>query len=362
MNDWKHIYLEADPVHPKDSPDQRDIFDGVDTSRNTPAPLDSRNLAKEVPPVSLPPTNQYRTYSQLEGPCDPDYPRIFHMFWTGPFSDKPYMAIISFLYTQNTGLHVDVYPEDKAACRPQLWLWVNPGPANKLHNADATENMMNSIRNSPWVAPFLHPRFKDVIHFKVWDTAEELDSIPEIKDEWRKLTSVFESNGKVIQPQENAADSDTATSADSYDKLSVALSDLVRFVVCHRYGGIYLDMDMLFLRDWEELWGWKGAFAYSWSAMSRYNTAVLHMNKRSALGTFLLRTAIKHDLDVHPISITFYLKDAMSTGLLYSIPDALFDSAWLNTDGYQRERPPQPSFTEYVLLSASFIRQSVLTY
>ncbi|KAJ8083961.1 hypothetical protein PM082_002728 [Marasmius tenuissimus] len=346
MDDWKHVYLEAEPIHTRSNTDEHDISDAVETSGNASAPHDSRSPVKEVPPVSLPSPMPYRTYSQLESPCDPDYPRIFHMFWTGPFTDKPYMAILSFLYTQNTGLHVDVYPKDKAACRPQLWLWINPGSASKMHSADAAEAMMKSIKDSPWVAPFLDPRFENVIKFKVWDTAEQLDSIPEIKDEWRALTSVFESNGKEVHEKAEGTNDDPA-SADSYDKLSVVLSDLVRFILCQRYGGIYLDMDMLFLRDWEELWGWKGAFAYSWSGMSRYNTAVLHMNKNSALGTFLLRTALKHELDVHPISITWYLKDAMSTGLLYSVPDALFDSAWLNTDGFQRNRPPQPFLTDF---------------
>ena len=70
-------------------------------------------------------------------------------------------------------------------------------------------------------------------------------------------------------------------SSSTYDRLSVILSDLARFVLCHRFGGIYLDADTIFLRDWEELWGWKGAFAYRWSYHDSYNTAVLRLNKNS---------------------------------------------------------------------------------
>ena len=29
--------------------------------------------------------------------CDDTDPWIFHVFWNGPFTDKPYMAILSFL-------------------------------------------------------------------------------------------------------------------------------------------------------------------------------------------------------------------------------------------------------------------------
>jgi WD repeat and SOF domain-containing protein 1 len=129
-----------------------------------------------------------------------------------------------------------------------------------------------------------------------------------------------------------------------------------------RFGGIYLDADTLLLRDWEELWGWKGAFAYRWSRLEKYNTAVLHLNKGSALGTFLFRTALKNDLgrslfdpktlhsnlttDFHPMTVSRYLKEAHLEGLLLRLPDALFDSAWLNTEYFQLSRPPQPFFTE----------------
>lgn len=135
-------------------------------------------------------------------------------------------------------------------------------------------------------------------------------------------------------------------SSSSYDRLSVILSDMARFILCHRFGGIYLDADTIFLRDWEELWGWKGAFAYRWSRLEKYNTAVLHLNKGSALGSFLFRTALKNGLDFHPMTVSRYTKDARLEELLLRLPDALFDAAWLNTEFYQRDRPPQPYFQE----------------
>ncbi|KAJ3857869.1 hypothetical protein EV368DRAFT_29340, partial [Lentinula lateritia] len=78
-----------------------------------------------------------------------------------------------------------------------------------------------------------------------------------------------------------------------------------------------------------------------------YNTAVLHMNKGSALGTFLFRTALKNDLDFHPMTISRYVNDAYLDTLLLQLPDALFDPAWLNTENYQRDRPPQPFFKAF---------------
>ena len=336
-----------------------------------------------------------------ESPCDKESPRLFHMFWTGPFTDKPYLALLSFLYTQNLGLHQKEYTSNSSVCRPQFWLWINPGPAAAVPNQSATREMFDQLKNNWWASPFLHPRFKDVIQFKLWNTTEQLDGIPEIRDEWRAFREVlFNSGGHIINvPAEKqrgqgsdglslspslspstptggggggggnmngtaqAILSPTGTkksktdeddllnrtgskSSSSYDRLSVILSDLARFILCHRFGGIYMDVDNIFLRDWEELWGWNGAFAYRWSRLEKYNTAVLRLNKGSALGTFLFRTALKNGLDFHPMTVSRYTKDAYLENLLLRLPDALFDSAWLNTESYQRERPPQPYFLE----------------
>lgn len=289
------------------------------------------------------------------------------MFWTGEFTDKPYLAILSFLFTQNTGLHLESYSPDRP-CRSQFWMWINPGPAASAPNLNALNDMFKGLKANAWSSPFLHPRFKDVIHFKLWNTTEQLDSTPELKDEWRSK-DLFTSEGRSFNvPSTSQLKNPPATSSmndltnsdgskdishrtgskssETYDRLSVILSDMARFILCHRFGGIYLDADTVFLRDWEEIWGWKGAFAYRWSRLERYNTAVLHLNKNSALGTFLFKTALKNNLDFHPIAIWKYVKEAHLNHLLLRLPDALFDPAWLTTEDHL-ERPPQPFFTKY---------------
>lgn len=165
--------------------------------------------------------------------------------------------------------------------------------------------MVDELRASHWATVFLHPRFTDVIKFKVWDGVEQLDELEELKDDWRKHKHiVFKSKSAreeepdeidKINPQDRAENttivhtglsprsSNTGPSASGYDKPSVSLSDLVRFILCHRFGGIYLDVDTIFLRDWEELWGTPAAFSYRWSRLKRYNTAVLRMHKGSRI-------------------------------------------------------------------------------
>jgi len=301
--------------------------------------------------------------------CDPDEPRIFHMYWTGPFTDKPNLTLLSFLFTQNLGLSQPPGSDDDAVppCRPKLWLWVDPGPTSIITDHElAYRKLVAELKSNKWSAPFLHPRFKDVIEIKLWNLFDQLDSVAELKDDWRHSKALLNSGGHNINvPQKKKAGASSSSvakaegtgtaeeegaveiPAEMKEKLSTVLSDLVRFILVHRFGGVYLDTDTVFLRDWEELWNWRGAFAYRWSWHDKYNTAVLRMHKGSALGTFILRTALKNNLDFHPMSISDYLKDARLDDLLYRLPDALFDSAWLNMEGYQRERPPQPYFRRY---------------
>ena len=52
------------------------------------------------------------------------------------------------------------------------------------------------------------------------------------------------------------------------------------------------------------------------------------------------------------MTVSRYTADAHLEGLLLRLPDALFDGAWLNTEFYQRDRPPQPYFTECAIFSS----------
>jgi WD repeat and SOF domain-containing protein 1 len=329
------------------------------------------------------------------GACNEEYPRIFHMFWTGEFTDKPYVALLSYLYTQNLGLDKPQNAKLNATfCRPQFWVWINSQPKGKKSNGsgdrhESMEEMMDSLARNPWSLPFLHPRFKEVIKFKYWNTTEQMDATPEWATEWRKLLdengSGVRSDGRLVvqkrpwwglggairkeggkaradvedvvlggvgenhdrekKEDEQFEREELKSSSAGYDTMSVVLSDTARWLLLHRYGGVYLDADTLLLRDWEELWGYRGAFAYRWSRLPYYNTAILKMNKGSALGTFLLRTALRNGMDLHPMTIWRYVKDAGLEWLLYRLPDALFDPAWLNTEFFQRDRPPTPCFT-----------------
>jgi hypothetical protein len=63
---------------------------------------------------------------------------------------------------------------------------------------------------------------------------------------------------------------------------AVALSDLIRFMALFFFGGVYADMDVIFLRDMGYFQGL--AFAYKWDRdVQYYNTAVMGLPRGSAL-------------------------------------------------------------------------------
>ncbi|KAF9535337.1 hypothetical protein CPB83DRAFT_841595 [Crepidotus variabilis] len=351
---WKYNYVEVNDTStfPTHHYTNSHVPQNVDDPNYGLQKHDSQDW--ELSPLQLPNPSTYFSPSAAPNRCHSDNPRIFHIFWTGPFTDKPYLTLLSFLFSQNTGLHLDSYPSE-APCRPQLWLWIDPGITALSQPHQVVENhMLATLRKNPWASPFLHPRLKDVIHFKLWNTEDQLDSTPELKDHWR-TQQVFRSEFKKVSTPKFVADQVEAFSSTNWtapivpqkdNKVSVILSDMVRFVLCHRYGGVYLDADTLLLRDWEEIWGSKQAFAYRWSRLPRYNTAVLRLNKGSALGTFILRTAVKNDFDFHPTTVTKYVKDAHVHELMLELPDALFDPAWLAVEK-QQDRFPQPYFKKF---------------
>ncbi|KAL8291766.1 hypothetical protein RQP46_002024 [Phenoliferia psychrophenolica] len=362
---------------------------------------------------TVPPTPPHPTHPTADPSCDPAQPRIFHIYWAGPFTDKPYAAALSFLYTQRLGLSLPIdSPPVQGVCRPQLWFWINPGPASSLPDAHAMTKMKETLVANEWSAPLLNRRFRDAIHFKLWNSTEQLNAIPEMKG-WDSM-GFFKSGGVKYKqqaakksgtprkvPEESAPPEAPSTVAEGrpaevgeeelsrfgraalvvdaepesvshgepaptklsaedelfnrvgsaaesdYDRLSVILSDMARFVLTYRYGGIYLDADTLFLRDWEEVWGWHGAFGYRWSRLKVYNTAVLKMARGSALGSAIIKTAFRNGLDFHPMVVSRYLKEMRMEELLLRLPDALFDPAWLNVENYQRDRPAFPLFQSF---------------
>lgn len=118
--------------------------------------------------------------------------------------------------------------------------------------------------------------------------------------------------------------------------LPVAVSDAMRFVVLHLHGGVYLDMDVLLLRDMRPLLlpdpqTGQHSFAERWAAHAPpgdYNTAVMSLTANSSLSSYLLRGGVRMGLNFHPRVIgRMAWKDGRNEELLM-LESAAVDPVW----------------------------------
>lgn len=156
--------------------------------------------------------------------CAPS-PMNFHLYWktVRPFGRKQILPIKSFLATQ---------PED---FRLNLW-----------SNTDLTTN--EYLR--PWL---------DRITFRIYDPAVE------------GRDTVLENRSQLFHD----------------DEAVFSGGDLFRALILHKHGGCYVDMDSVFLRSFEPLFGEE--FMYKWSFQKdMISSAVMYLRQRSAVSLELL--------------------------------------------------------------------------
>lgn len=215
----------------------------------------------------------------------PDTPTIesvdFHMYWktVRPFGRKQILPIKSFLATQPPGF--------------KLNLW---------SNTDLTANPLLQ----PWL-PY--------INFRIYNPREEA------KDTLLENTSQLQ-----------------------LDDPSVFIGgDLFRALILHKHGGVYVDMDSVFMRSFGSLFG--AEFMYKWSFQKTLiSSAVMYLRKGSPLSTELLRGI----LELKPGGTHWGCQNNMRA--FAKIPFRLFPAAFFNPEWQIQKTPEEqaaiPNFLE----------------
>ncbi|ORX89003.1 hypothetical protein K493DRAFT_235000 [Basidiobolus meristosporus CBS 931.73] len=227
---------------------------------------------------------------------------LFHVYWKGPFSDKIALTVKSFLYTQPLGCS-------------KLIIW--------LHNWGTAEQLLENEFSGPLLK---YP--STLIEFRRWNIDTIISASPDF------------ANIKVK------------------DIRTVSYSDMVRFLVLHIHGGMYLDADVLLLRDMRPLYHTPVDFAYKWSYTRNYNTAVLRMHANSTTSKYLVQKAIKNNMGFHPRNIKTYLEDwakehpkihgaYKEAPNVLMLPSAIFDPLWLRVDKYESGKTINPNLAEF---------------
>jgi hypothetical protein len=230
-----------------------------------------------------------RTQTQQDTRVESRRPWRAHLYWHGAIGRKQALTIASFLAAHDPGA-------------TELWLWLDAGDTYDDHD------------RSPWLAPLVP-----------WLRVQPFDA------------------------KRAAAGTPLDGRPDLYEPLpAVRRSNYVRSVVLFRHGGLYADMDLLFLRDCSPLMQApaRPEFCYRWSARQPYaNSAVLALEPGSDTARALLeRCRQRHSCRPRDV-LRFDTEPALD---LLVLPCAYFDPLWPVRDGHDStSRVPFRAFDDF---------------
>ena len=118
-------------------------------------------------------------------------------------------------------------------------------------------------------------------------------------------------------------------------------ANLLRLVVLYNHGGVYLDLDTMFLRDLSDLFDQpflSDDFSYRWGADLPYgNNAVMRFRRGSENALKLMETSMKAGSCNPRVVLEFEGGEEIDLTVL---PCAFFDPLWPHPDGKCRPREP----------------------
>ena len=111
-------------------------------------------------------------------------------------------------------------------------------------------------------------------------------------------------------------------------------SDFFRILMLYKYGGVYIDFDVLFLRDLAPLLQYE--FMYQWgSEDNRINGAIMHIKKESKLSKDLIKEILTKDVSYFKGSLSWadelYCKVREYNKDWIVFPGAFFNPEWQHT-------------------------------
>lgn len=294
----------------------------------------------EYPAVeaAAPPTNE--TIGECPGPV-----QLFHTYWTGPSTWRVELFIKAYLYTQNI-----------PCSRLYLWLESDGFPR-------AVEDMMAD----KGFARFLPLVERGDIVLKAWKFPSRIPLPRGAVEEdpayvgSKPVRRASPDDPKTVRKEVYIADGVVRDEEDGSEWLvlterqmtflPVAVSDAVRFIVLHLYGGAYFDMDVMLLRDLRPLLlPPDHSFAERWAVHSHpgdYNTAVMALAPNTSLSSYLVRGGIRMGLNFHPRIIgRMAWKDGRNEEFVM-FETGLFDPIWGEFNWGREGRCAIPCFRDY---------------
>lgn len=280
---------------------------------------------------------------------------IYHGFWSGPFNWRVELFIKSYFFTQNVALS-------------RLWLWIDVAK-----NPSAIEEVLAH----PLAVQFAPLLESGHLVFQPWTLPDRIplpsgldnsDGMGFLNNAERRSAYGFPDcdiidDAVMRDPRTGEEFLVTNAWAKSVNPSLVSISDIVRFVVLHLHGGMYLDIDMLLLKDMRPLLISHVDFAERWGAYAGqgdFNTAVLALRKMTSLSAYFLRTGVRLGLLFHPRIMGWHaLKDGRVKELAM-LESSAFDQVWLEFAGTRDGTIVTPSFSNFTqVFEADFVDEKL---
>ncbi|KAF9904618.1 hypothetical protein EC991_002548 [Linnemannia zychae] len=224
-------------------------------------------------------TREHQYLTPIRQTSEEQAPMNFHIFWRGPFTDKLSLSSFSFLFTQ---------PLD----RSHLHLWID--------SADLPNGLPEDYTQNVFAALMVKAPLNQFITIHTWDQAAEIaysyGEEPSVQDADDDNSTENDENEEEQEEEKLREQKSLAQKAAPVKP--VALSDEARFLILNRNGGIYLDADVLLLRDMSPFFDSGIEFAYEWSNTGMYNTAILRLFPGSSVARRILDGAKERELEL----------------------------------------------------------------
>ena len=188
-----------------------------------------------------------------------------------------------------------------------------------------------SVWAKEWNASYLV--CSDQLQLRTWSDDGWLDWLPS------SLLGAIQNNATMDSLREAVRLSATSGSKVSY-------SDAVRFLLLYKFGGIYIDADVLLLRNMEPFSHYE--FVHEWSWTEDINTAIMGSRRQSAFTAHMIQAAMSKAVGIsstgrvsfnlgqfndhlYPLGL-FTRLPAELAKQVHVLPSMLFDPIWLVAD------------------------------
>lgn len=222
-------------------------------------------------------------------------PLLAHTFWHGELDEKQLFSIKSFICTQDMN-------------KFEVLIWMDGDEWYK--KALDNKELQQLIKLS-----------KGKIKLKKWNFLEEIKGTPFQRIKW-----YF-----------------------NWNKLLPAVADDFRIIALYKYGGLYFDLDIMFVKDFTPLL-LRDEFVYAWEHQPFANSALLYLRQGSYLSQQLAKIMIRKKSS-QPWALFQYKIKSLAPLMVY--PCSMFDPLWT---GYEEGMPLKEFEDFFQELNDNFIQ------